>query len=592
MDMSSLVVNVNNVPILMFYENYIKNKYIVNRRYQRKLVWSTSSKRKFIDSLVNGFPIPLILCVENKDAQYEILDGMQRLNAIASFLEGDYDFEGFYFDLDQNPSLKQKKDEGVLIQKQPILDKDKCLSILKYPIPVSISTHVSELDIIDESFRRINTGGVSLSKQEVRQAGALCHFSQLVRECSYFVRGDTSHSSILRLNDMKHISLTKEKDSEYGINLSDCFLSKHNIITYQNMMASRDEELVGQILLAMITDGESETTSYYLDSVYSDIEKKSEILNKINRYGYEKIKKDFEKVYEEIIRISNNIPNETKLMTWFYKDRPNHSTRAFTVFFLALYDLIILQNRSIQNYRAVVNKIQNIASKTYDHLINSRKKWDKSDRNHLIRSTVGIISDEFIENIGIDASNHSGIKKLENILNQSRTESVSYDFKIGFYTMHDGEDQALNISDKINTLLAMCNANKGVNWLIIGVADKEKDNVRHNTFYKSDSKVYNGFYITGIEDEATKFCKDLGAYEQKIKQLISKEPISDFAKLNILQNIQFIQYYDRHVLMLSLSRDNEPYTYDEKLYTRQSSHNYELKDPKEIMSFYKLFEVV
>ena len=101
--------------------------------------------------------------------------------------------------------------------------------------------------------------------------------------------------------------------------------------------------------------------------------------------------------------------------------------------------------------------------------------------------------------------------------------------------------------------------------------DKEKDNVRHNTFYKSDSKVYNGFYITGIEDEATKICKDLGAYEQKIKQLISKEPISDFAKLNILQNIQFIQYYDRHVLMLSLSRDNEPYTYDEKLYTRQSS---------------------
>ena len=52
----------------------------------------------------------------------------------------------------------------------------------------------------------------------------------------------------------------------------------------------------------------------------------------------------------------------------------------------------------------------NIASKTYDHLINSRKKWDKSDRNHLIRSTVGIISDEFIENIGIDASNHRELK--------------------------------------------------------------------------------------------------------------------------------------------------------------------------------------
>lgn len=59
------------------------------------------------------------------------------------------------------------------------------------------------LDIIDESFRRINTGGVSLSKQEVRQAGAFaCSVGQRVL---LFCKGDTSHSSILRLNDMKHI---------------------------------------------------------------------------------------------------------------------------------------------------------------------------------------------------------------------------------------------------------------------------------------------------------------------------------------------------------------------------------------------------
>ena len=56
MDMSSLVVNVNNVPILMFYENYIKNKYfslsIKEMAFFLNFIFNKNPTNNTINSLV------------------------------------------------------------------------------------------------------------------------------------------------------------------------------------------------------------------------------------------------------------------------------------------------------------------------------------------------------------------------------------------------------------------------------------------------------------------------------------------------------------------------------------------------------------
>ncbi|MFP3454478.1 hypothetical protein R0K30_23025, partial [Bacillus sp. SIMBA_154] len=80
---------------------------------------------------------------------------------------------------------------------------------------------------IDETFRRINTGGVLLSRQEVRQAGVTSNFSQLVRKCAMYIRGDVSHTDIVELDKMKAISLTKG-DFSYGINIKETFWHKNH----------------------------------------------------------------------------------------------------------------------------------------------------------------------------------------------------------------------------------------------------------------------------------------------------------------------------------------------------------------------------
>ncbi len=72
--------------IQSIYTWYNDGKINVNRRYQRKLVWTLEEKQRLIESILNKYPIPAILLAEREHAAtYEIIDGLQRLHAIISF---------------------------------------------------------------------------------------------------------------------------------------------------------------------------------------------------------------------------------------------------------------------------------------------------------------------------------------------------------------------------------------------------------------------------------------------------------------------------------------------------------------------------
>lgn len=166
------------LSVQMCYQNYLAGKYVVNRRYQRKLVWTLEEKQAFIDSLSKNYSVPLFLfATKEKDGnvQYEIIDGMQRLNAIMSFMEDEFPIEingvSYYFDLNTLTDTKYLLDQGKLEQKQPVLDRQLCVNITNYPLP---NTHINTDERnIEEIFRRINSYGKQLSRQEIRQAGAL-----------------------------------------------------------------------------------------------------------------------------------------------------------------------------------------------------------------------------------------------------------------------------------------------------------------------------------------------------------------------------------------------------------------------------------
>lgn len=231
------------------------------------MVWNIEEKRSFIDSIILGYPVPLFLLAEvdyDETERFEIIDGMQRLNAITSFIEQEFDRAREYFDLETMAETKWLFDQGKLEQKQPKLSREVCTKIAGYLLPLSVYKKENSKEI-DEIFRRINSGGRQLSKQDIRQSNSLGEFADVVRRISAKFRGDDSQSDKLLLNSMKEISVSN-KHLDYGIDVNDIFWVKEGIILREKVRQSLDEEIIASILGYILLDKKTTWNSELLDN--------------------------------------------------------------------------------------------------------------------------------------------------------------------------------------------------------------------------------------------------------------------------------------------------------------------------------------
>lgn len=325
------------------YEWFLDQKLIVNRRYQRKLVWSIEEKNALISSMIQQYPIPLLLFV-SIDAKREILDGMQRLEALMSFIEQRFSLNGSFFNLDAIALTKQLKDSGKLIQNEPMLSREESALIARYRF--AISEYSSTEDNIDEVFRRINSNGKILSKQELRSAGCVSNFSEIVRKISTLIRGDTTHSDVMGLNKIHSISISNEGLS-YGINIDNHFYIRNHILTRRSIRDSDDEELVANILGYIFLEDKPTSGSTSLDTFYGAgtsshaIGQRAHLESFIQTKGAEKIIDSYLIVYETIQKLYDD-----HLINFRSHILGNDSTsqecpRYYQAVFLAMYSLLI-----------------------------------------------------------------------------------------------------------------------------------------------------------------------------------------------------------------------------------------------------------
>lgn len=166
---------------------------------------------------------------------------------------------------------------------------------------------------VEEIFRRINASGRQLSKQDLRQAGAIGIFSELVRKTSNRVRRDSSISDILELSQMRKISLSN-RDLNYGIKLEEVFWVKQGIITIKNMRESMDEQMVGQLLAYIILGEDISPSSRTLDILYGSEEDKNHLSERaetiVTQKGSKNITDKFLQVMDEFDKIFD-IANKT-----------------------------------------------------------------------------------------------------------------------------------------------------------------------------------------------------------------------------------------------------------------------------------------
>jgi hypothetical protein len=140
---------------------------MVSPAYQRQFRWSDKRCSQFIESLMLGIPIPSLFMATNADSTWEVVDGVQRLSTIIKFA-GDDELRARY---NLNGQL-------VLNELEKLTDfNGLALTGLPGPIqnhfwtrPAKVITLNDKSDSIVryDLFERLNTGGVVLSAQEIR----------------------------------------------------------------------------------------------------------------------------------------------------------------------------------------------------------------------------------------------------------------------------------------------------------------------------------------------------------------------------------------------------------------------------------------
>lgn len=53
-------LDVGGRHILDMWNSFEKEIFLVNRKYQRKLVWTLEEKQNFIDTILHKYPVPLL----------------------------------------------------------------------------------------------------------------------------------------------------------------------------------------------------------------------------------------------------------------------------------------------------------------------------------------------------------------------------------------------------------------------------------------------------------------------------------------------------------------------------------------------------
>ncbi len=158
---------------------YDSHEILIRPDFQRLFRWDISRKTRFIESLLLGIPIPPIFVYQDRDAIWELIDGLQRLSTIFEFvgslrLEEEHIappsvLEGTRF----LPSLTNMRWQPSEPDGNDGIGRAHQLQIKRARIRVEILKHESDAKAKYELFQRLNTGGVGLSEQEVRNCVAV-----------------------------------------------------------------------------------------------------------------------------------------------------------------------------------------------------------------------------------------------------------------------------------------------------------------------------------------------------------------------------------------------------------------------------------
>jgi phage baseplate assembly protein W len=159
--------------------DFVRERKWINLRpeYQRRLVWDDAKRSLFIESLLLNVPVPAVFLFEWDLSRYEVMDGQQRINSVVDFYSDRFPLKGLKRWEELNGKTYSKLPE--LLKRG--LDRRRITATVLL-LEGSKSDDASKKDIRKLVFERLNTGGLQLNPQEIRNCLYGGRFNELLIE--------------------------------------------------------------------------------------------------------------------------------------------------------------------------------------------------------------------------------------------------------------------------------------------------------------------------------------------------------------------------------------------------------------------------
>lgn len=172
-----ILTEMNREKLPSFVEALNKPGYMdVRPFYQRRLRWDAKMQSRLIESFLINIPVPSVILYEKNYNSYEVMDGQQRITAIRDFYENKLKLTG----LELWPELNGRTYNTLPAKIRAGIDRRSISSIVL--ITESTSDPEEAFFLKQIAFERLNTGGVELSPQEVRNCVYYGKFSEILPE--------------------------------------------------------------------------------------------------------------------------------------------------------------------------------------------------------------------------------------------------------------------------------------------------------------------------------------------------------------------------------------------------------------------------
>lgn len=566
------------------YREYVAGNFMVNRQYQRKLVWTVDEKAQLIDSILHGYPIPLILLATQSDSDgsktFEIIDGMQRLNAVFAYIENEFPSQGKYFDVTQLARASQVAQEGRFVAQVDaalLLPASDCAQLLEYTFAVT-EFPVVDPAAINEVFARINAYGRRLSDQERRQAGVTSPFANFIREIAAELRGDAS-ASYLDLADMPQISVDMTGvDVAYGVRADETLWCKQGVIRKNQLREAEDEQFLADLAISILEGEPLAFSGSALNEYYDSESSRFQTINaRLHTYGVDALKNSMITVFSairETIESVDQAPNALRRI--IHPDAGGNPIKTgFYAIFMAYYSLCVCEGKTPFDFAGILGAISNLQSRLHVAAGQIRS----APRSQNIAVTKGLIQPYFEERHPGLAQQGIGLAiRFENALRRSKVETSAYECKQGLLRLDESRELSAGLLDRlVETVCGIANIGPNSSGAVfIGVADSQSDADRIEALDGIAALRVGARYVVGIEREARTQGRSLDDYKQLLVRHFSSAQLSEPLRSSVLSTIDCIDYRGRSILCIWVPPQNQVSLVRERVFVREGSNTVEV----------------